>query len=68
MVSFCSPTFILKHVPLLSKKNDQKSSCMDVHFNKGNLKSSCTLTLPTTLPLKDLASYKNEEVMKSKRV
>jgi len=32
MVSFCPPTYILKHVPPLSKKNGLKSSHIDAHF------------------------------------
>ena len=35
-VAFCPTTHILKHVPLLPKKNGSKSSCMDLHINKGS--------------------------------
>jgi len=63
MVSFCPPTYILKHVPPLSKRNDPKPSCMEVHFNKGSPKSSCTFSLPTILPMKGLVSYQDEEVI-----
>ena len=62
MVAFCPSTYILKHVPPLPKKNGSKSSRMDVHFNKGNPKSSCTFSLLTMLPLKNLVSYQDEEV------
>ena len=62
MVSFYPPSYILKHVPLLSERNGPKASCMDLHFNKGVPKSSCTFSLPTMLPLKDLVSYQDEEV------
>jgi len=62
VVAFCPPTYILKHLPPLSRKNGSKSSCMDVHFNKENPKSSCTLSLPTMVPLKELMSYEDEEV------
>ena len=34
---------------------------MDVHFNKGSPKSSCTLRLPTMSSLKELVSYEDEE-------
>ena len=62
MVAFCPPTYILKHVPPLPKKNGSKSSCMDVHFNKGSPKSSCTLSLPTMVPLKEFMSCEDKEV------
>jgi len=65
-VSFCAPTYILKHVPPLSKKNGLKSSWMDVHFNKGSPKSSSTLSIPTMLPLKELVCYENKEVNERK--
>jgi len=61
MGSFPPLTYMLKHVPLLHKKNGSKSSCMDVHFNKGSPKISCTLTLPTMLSMKELMSYEDEE-------
>ena len=35
-VAFCPPTYIVKHGPPLPKKNGSKSSCMDVHINKGS--------------------------------
>jgi len=66
MVSFCPPSYILKHVPSLSKKNGSKSSHMDLHFNKGSPKSSSTLSLPTMLPLKEFVSYEDKEVNKRK--
>jgi len=44
MVSLWPPTYILKHVTQLSKKNDSKSSRIDVYFNKGSPKSSSTLS------------------------
>jgi len=66
MVYFCPPTYVLKHVALLSKKNGSKSSCMDVHFNRASPKSSSTLSLPTMLPLKEFVSYKDIEVNERK--
>jgi len=36
MVSFCPPTYILELVLPHPKKNGSKSSCMDVHINKGS--------------------------------
>ena len=66
MVTFCSPTYILKHVPPLSKKNGSKSSHIDVHFKKGSPKSSSTLSLPTMLPLKEFVSYEDKEVNETK--
>jgi len=68
MVSFCPPTYILKHVPPLSKKNGSKSSCIDVHFNKGSPKSSSTLRLPTMLRLREFVSYEDKEVNEGKKV
>jgi len=62
MVAFSPPTYILKHVRPLPKKNGSKSSSMDVHFNKGSPKS-CTLTM---VPLKKLVSYENKEVNERK--
>jgi len=35
---------------------------MDVHFNKGSPKSSCTFSLSKMLPLEDVVSYQDEEV------
>ena len=66
MVSFCRSTYILKHVPPLSKKNGSKSSCVDVQFNKGSPKSSSTFSLPTMLPLKEFVSYEDKEVNERK--
>jgi len=60
MVALCSPTYILKHVPPFPKKNGSKSSRMDVHFNKGSPKSSCTLSFPTAVPLKKFVSSEDE--------
>ena len=62
MVSFCPPTYILKHVPPLHKRNGPKLSCMDVHFNKGSPKSSCPLSLPTMVPLMAFVPCEDEEV------
>jgi len=31
-----SPTYMFKHIPLLSEKNDSKSSCTDTILNKGS--------------------------------
>ena len=61
MGSFLPPTYTLKLVPLFPKKNGWKSSYMDVHFNKRSPKSSCALSPPTTLSLKELVSYEDEE-------
>jgi len=61
-VAFCPRTYILKRVPPLPKKNGSKSSHMDVHFNKGSPKSSCTLSLPNMVPLEEFVSCEEEEV------
>ena len=66
MVCFYPLTYILKHVPPLSKKNGSQSSCMDVHSNKGSPKSSSTLTLSTMLPLKIFVSCEDKEVNERK--
>ena len=34
---------------------------MDVHFDKGSPKTSCTLSLPTMVPLKEFVSCEDEE-------
>jgi len=62
VVGFFPPTYMLKHVPLLPKKNGSKSSRIGVHFNKGSPKSSCTLNLPTMVPLKEFMCCEDEEV------
>jgi len=62
VVAFFPPTYILKNFSSLQKKNGSKSSYMDVQWNKGNPKSSCTLSLPTMVPLNELVSYEDEEV------
>jgi len=62
MVAFRPPTYTLKHVPPLPKKNGSKSSCMDVHFSLRSPKSFCTLSLPTMVPLKEFMSCEDEQV------
>ena len=61
-VGFFAPISILKHVPRLPKKNSSQCSCMDVNFNKSSPKRSCTLSLPTMVPLKEILCYNDEEV------
>ena len=61
MGSLPLPSYMLKHVSPLPKKNGSKSSCIDVHFNKGSPMSSCTCGLPTMLSLKELVSYEDKE-------
>jgi len=60
MVYFCPTTYIPKHVRPLSKKNGSKSSCMDVHFNKGSPKSCSTFSPLTMLPLKEFMSCEDK--------
>ena len=38
MGAFCPPTYMLKHVSLLHKKNGSRPLCVDIHFNKGSPK------------------------------
>jgi len=66
IVSFCPHTYILKHVPPLSKKNGSKSSQMDVHFSEGSPMNSSTLNLPTMMPLNEFVSYEDKEVNERK--
>ena len=62
MGTFCPPTYMLKHVSLLPKKNGSKPLCMDILFNKRSLKSPRMFSLPTLLPLKEVSSQEDKRV------
>ena len=62
MGAFCPPTYMLKHVSLLTKNNGSRPSCVDILFNKGSPKSHHSPSLPTLLPLKEMIFYEDEEV------
>jgi len=58
MGAFCPPSHMLKHASLLPKKSGSKSSCMEIYFNKGCAKSSCTFSPLPCCPWRKSSSVK----------
>ena len=61
---FCPPTYMLKQISLLPKKNGSRPSCVDILFIKWSPRSHHFPSLPTLLPLKEIVFYDDEEVNK----